>query len=86
MWVIYLLECFDKSIYTGITNNLQKRIEAHNNQKGAKYTKYRIPVKLIIFFTVETKSEALKIEHYIKSLPKKEKLTFTLEEYYAKTI
>ncbi|MFZ4768655.1 MAG: GIY-YIG nuclease family protein [Ferruginibacter sp.] len=74
MWFVYLLLCFDNSIYCGITNNLEKRIATHNAGKGAKYTKGRIPVTLLTHFEVETKSEALKLEFKIKRLSRKEKL------------
>lgn len=74
MWVVYLLLCFDNSIYCGITNNLQKRIDTHNAGKGAKYTKARRPVKLLKYFECLSKSEALKAEHKIKKLSHKEKL------------
>lgn len=73
-WVVYLLKCFDDSIYTGITNNLDKRIKAHNAGRGAKYTKGRLPVTLVKFFDVSDKSEALKLEYKIKQLSREEKL------------
>lgn len=74
MWYVYLLMCVDNTIYTGITNNLQKRIDTHNKAKGAKYTKTRIPVTLLKFFEVANKSEALKLEYKIKQMPRAEKL------------
>jgi putative endonuclease len=74
MWYIYLLKCSDDTIYTGITNDLDKRINAHNTGKGAKYTKGRCPVVLLKSFMVETKSEALKEEYRIKQLSRAEKL------------
>jgi putative endonuclease len=74
MWCVYILECFDGSLYTGITNDLQKRIDCHNAGKGAKYTRTRLPVKLRIFFDVESKSAAAKLEHKIKRLSRQEKL------------
>jgi len=75
-WFVYLLECADKTIYCGITNNLEKRISTHNSGKGAKYTRGRLPVKLIKSFTVDSKSEALKLEYKIKQLSREEKLKF----------
>jgi putative endonuclease len=74
MWVVYLLLCSDNSIYTGITNNLEKRIVAHNNGTGAKYTKGRGPVKLLKSFECPDKSSALKLEYKIKQLSHQEKL------------
>ena len=51
MWIIYIIVCSkDNSLYTGITNNLNKRLDAHNSGKGAKYTKSRRPVKLLKYF------------------------------------
>lgn len=75
-WFVYLLECSDGSYYCGIAKNLNNRIDAHNNKKGAKYTKSRLPVKLLKFWRVDSKSTALKIEYRIKQLPKAEKLNF----------
>lgn len=73
MWFVYLLLCADDTIYTGSTNNLEKRILAHNNGTGAKYTKGRGPVKLLRFFECESKSEALILEYKIKQLTRAEK-------------
>jgi predicted GIY-YIG superfamily endonuclease len=75
-WFVYLLKCSDSTLYTGITNNLDKRIKQHNENKGAKYTRGRGPVALVKSFECLTKSEALKLEYQIKQLPKNEKLNF----------
>ncbi len=72
-WVVYILECSDKTFYCGITNNIDKRFIKHNEGKGAKYTKARIPVKLIYLETQENKSAAAKREYQIKKLSRKEK-------------
>lgn len=75
MWSVYILECADKTLYTGITTDLKRRIEEHNSSKlGAKYTKSRRPVKLVYFCKFENKSEASKEEYRIKQFSKKEKL------------
>ena len=74
MYYVYILECCDKSLYTGYTNHLEKRIKAHNEGKGAKYTKSRAPVRLVYYEQYETKQEALKREYAIKQLSRKEKL------------
>lgn len=74
MWFVYILICSDETLYTGITNDLQARLEKHNSGKGAKYTRGRTPVKLLKSFEVESKSEALKLEYKIKQLSKEEKL------------
>ena len=70
IWFVYIVECSDKkrSLYTGITNNIDKRIEKHNNGTGAKFTRGRTPVKLIKSFEVVNKSEALKLEYKIKQM------------------
>lgn len=63
---VYLLRCADNSLYCGWTNNLGKRITAHNAGKGAKYTRSRLPVKLVWCQVFTSKSAALKMEHQIK--------------------
>ena len=70
---VYILECFDKNLYTGFTNNLEKRVRVHNSGKGAKYTRCRLPVKLVYYEEFETKSEAMKREYSIKQLSRVEK-------------
>ena len=71
---VYILRCNDDSLYTGWTNNLDKRIKAHSNGKGAKYTKARLPVELVYFEEYEDKIEAMRREYAIKQLSRKEKL------------
>ncbi len=73
-WVVYILECTDKSLYTGITNDLDKRLTAHESGKGAKYTKGRGPFTLLYREDCETRSEASKREMSIKALSREEKL------------
>ena len=68
------MECNDQSLYTGITNDLEKRIIVHNLGKGAKYTKARLPVKLVYKESCKTKSDSLKREFEIKKLKRIEKL------------
>ena len=75
IWYVYIIECNDNSLYTGITNNLSKRLEVHNSGKGAKYTKTRLPVKLVYKEIYRTKEESLKRESEIKKLKRSEKLT-----------
>ena len=70
----YIVECSDGTLYTGWTNNIEKRIEAHNEGKGAKYTKTRLPVKLRYYETFQTKQEAMQREYQIKRLSRGEKL------------
>jgi putative endonuclease len=73
MWYTYIVECSDGTLYTGITNNIDKRIAKHNSGKGAKYTKQRIPVRLVYFEIYPSRSEASKREWVIKQLTRKEK-------------
>ena len=65
--VVYILQCADGSLYTGWTNNLEHRVEAHNVGKGAKYTKSRRPVKLVYFETYSSKEEAMRREGRLNS-------------------
>ena len=74
IWYVYIIECKDNSLYTGITNNLSKRLEVHNSGKGAKYTKTRLPVKLVYKEIYRTKEESLRRESEIKKLKRREKL------------
>lgn len=69
----YILKCKDGTYYTGWTNDLEKRLQAHNDGKGAKYTKYRRPVQLIYYESFETKQEAMSREYAIKHISRKEK-------------
>jgi len=73
-WACYLLECADGTLYCGITNDLDKRLAAHNVGEGAKYTRGRTPVKLVYRENCGNKSDALKREMEIKELPRTEKL------------
>jgi putative endonuclease len=69
----YLLRCSDGTYYCGWTNDLDKRLAAHNSGKGAKYTKTRRPVELVYYETFETKQEAMSREYHIKRLTRAEK-------------
>lgn len=71
----YILQCNDGSLYTGWTNNLEKRVSDHNQGKGAKYTKARLPVNLVYYEKFPTKSEAMRREWEIKQLSRQEKLS-----------
>jgi putative endonuclease len=68
-WVVYLVRCADESLYCGITNDIERRLIAHNSGKGAKYTKSRMPVDVAGVSSKMTKSEALKLELHIKQVP-----------------
>ena len=75
MWFVYLVLCQkDNSLYCGITNNLEKRIAAHQSGRGAKYTRGRGPIRLLKSIPVSSKSLALKLEYKIKRMNKNDKL------------
>ena len=72
-WYLYILRCGDGTLYTGITNDVEKRLEAHRNGKGAKYTRGRGPLELVYRESCGSHSEALKREHQVKRLSRQEK-------------
>jgi len=74
MWYVYIAECKDGKLYTGITNNLKNRIEQHNRGHGCRFTKYRIPVKLLHSENCDTKGEALSREAELKGWTREDKL------------
>ncbi len=73
-WSCYILRCADDTLYTGITNDLSKRLAAHNAGTAAKYTKTRIPVEVVFVENCIDRSAALKRELQIKSLKRPDKL------------
>ena len=73
-WVVYILECSDNSLYTGITNDMARRLNEHRTGRGAKYTKHRRPLRMRYAEYQGTKSAALKREASIKSLDRVKKL------------
>jgi putative endonuclease len=74
MWYCYIVECSDGTLYTGITTNIENRINTHNSGKGAKYTRSRTPVLLRWSKEFCNKSEASKEEYRIKKLSRLEKI------------
>ena len=70
----YLLRCADGTLYCGWTNDIEKRFAAHNSGKASKYTRSRLPVKLVYVETFDTKQEAMSREARIKQLSRREKL------------
>tara|TARA_Y100001938_G_scaffold131804_1_gene189324 strand:- start:162 stop:422 length:261 start_codon:yes stop_codon:yes gene_type:complete len=75
VWYMYVVECADGTLYTGITNNLERRINEHNfSMRGAKYTRSRRPVKLLYTEGYETHSKAASAEWKFKKLKRSEKL------------
>ncbi len=73
-WFVYMLRCADASLYTGITNDLERRFTMHNNGKGARYTRTRRPLELVYQETCRNRVEALVRECALKALPRKAKL------------
>ena len=74
---VYILLCADGSLYTGWTTDLEKRLKTHNEGKGAKYTRSRLPVKLLYYEEFDCKSDALKREAAIKKLTRQQKFDLT---------
>lgn len=73
-WYLYILRCGDDSLYTGITDDIQRRLAAHKAGKGAKYTRGRGPLELVYCETCGSHSDALKRELTIKALTRTEKM------------
>jgi len=74
-YYVYILQCNDDTLYTGITTDIKRRLEEHNSSsKGAKYTKIRRPVSLVYEESCSDRSSASKREYFIKQLSRKEKL------------
>ena len=66
MWNVYIVECRDSKLYTGVTDDLERRIQQHNSGNGCRFTKYRYPVKLLYVEQYELKSDCLKREAEVK--------------------
>lgn len=80
MWFVYILECSDGTLYTGITTDVNKRLLTHNKGKGAKYCRNRLPVVLRASFEAENRSLASKEEYRIKQLTRQKKLDLINEQ------
>jgi predicted GIY-YIG superfamily endonuclease len=72
-WLLYILKCSDNTLYTGITNDLPRRLAQHNNGTASRYTRSRLPVQLIYHEKCRGRSSALKKEYELKQLSRKEK-------------
>ncbi len=72
-WFVYLARCADETLYCGITNDVRARLAAHNAGKGARYTRSRMPIELVLVRRCATKSRALRLEYRVKQLPRAEK-------------
>lgn len=79
-WFVYILRCGDDTLYTGITDDVPRRLEAHRAGKGAKYTRGRGPLELVYQEELPDKSAALKREYAIKRLSRVEKLVLCEEQ------
>ncbi|MDC0008733.1 GIY-YIG nuclease family protein [bacterium] len=85
MWWVYIVECSDKSLYTGITTDTDRRVIEHNTSvKGAKYTRSKRPVSLVYKEQCENRSIASKREHQIKKLKRTDKLLLVSKSNYEK--
>ena len=73
LWSVYLVECADGSLYTGIAIDVAARVEQHNRGQGAKYTRGRGPVELVYTTRAGDRGEALKLEHALKRLTREQK-------------
>jgi len=74
IWSVYILRCGDGTLYTGITNDLDKRIESHSSGQGSKYTRSRLAVELFYYEPAENRSEASRRELEIKGLSREDKM------------
>ena len=74
MWYVYVVRCSDRSLYTGITTDVTRRIEEHNNKRGARYTRSRCPVTLVYRERVADRGAALRREYEIKRMTAEGKL------------
>ena len=75
-WSVYLLECRDGSVYTGVTNDIDKRMAAHRSGKGSKYVKQKGFSRLLHTIRATDKIDAMKMEYHIKQLSRNDKITF----------
>lgn len=73
-WTVYMLRCADDSLYTGIAKDVTARLDTHNAGKGAKYTRARLPVRLVWSESAEDRSAATKREIALKKLDRRKKL------------
>ena len=79
-YYVYIVNCNDNTLYCGYSNNVEKRVDTHNKSLGAKYTKTRLPVKLVYTECFNSKSEAMKREYQIKQLTRQQKLKLIREK------
>ncbi len=75
-WTVYLLRCADKTLYCGVTTDMDRRLAEHNAGTASKYTRVRLPVALAACVQVDDKSAALKLEMAVKKQPRQAKIAF----------
>lgn len=75
-WFLYILQCKDGTLYTGITNDLERRLRQHRNGTASRYTRSRLPVRLLCQVACSGRSDALKKEYATKQMTRKEKKEF----------
>jgi putative endonuclease len=80
LWYVYILKCADGTLYTGITTDVNRRLNEHNSGKGAKYTRTRLPVMIAAVSEAGSRSEASKEEYRIKQLTKLEKIKYIINK------
>ena len=73
-WLVYVVRCADGSLYTGITNNLDRRLQSHNAGRASRYTRSRLPVRVVYAEPASTRGNALKREFSIKALSRTAKM------------
>ena len=79
-YFVYMLRCGDGSLYTGSTNDVERRLKAHQSGRGAKYTRSRLPVELAYYEILPSRHEAMSRERQIKGLSREEKLALISEK------
>ncbi|MEI7638591.1 MAG: GIY-YIG nuclease family protein [Syntrophus sp. (in: bacteria)] len=81
-WLTYLLLCADGKLYCGVTNDIEKRLDAHNRGIASRFTRARLPVKLLAIGRAMEKAEAFRLEYRIKRLPRSKKLAAIQSEQF----
>jgi len=80
-WLVYRLKCSDGTLYCGVTNNLEKRLETHKSGKGSKYVRARLPFSLMATSPMMCKSEAMRLEYIVKQASKEDKIERLLQNF-----
>jgi len=85
VWFVYVVRCADRTLYTGVTTDAERRIAEHNDGRGARYTRSRAPVALVYLERAKDRGAALRREHEIKRMPAAEKKAMVAESRRANT-